>query len=980
MATRRKKAPRSASTVKLPPWGFATFTDLHVCEETLDRAMVVLERVGEVALEHNLKILCLGDFWDLRGALQVRHIEAVQSRFDKWLADGLEAVIIPGNHDQVSQSGLVHGVRLFEAYPNITVATEAIHWPERQIAFLPWREDPVEQSRLFEAVPEGWTIFAHAEAPGAIANSGKTMPGRYGTKRSFRAIYLGHFHKRQKLGDSTWYIGSPFEMNMGERGEPHGMAIIREASIEPEWIDWDDFPKHHRMIFGEQWDPAYVRPEDIVEVHAAPTELGTEEFAKAVAQLGANDVRALPLKNGKGAEAPQFAMSLEQGVETIVDENAEGLDIDERVVLKTLGRELLRESGADAIVPMSPFVSIKAVHIEDFCAVRGVLDFELPLGAALIRGPMGIGKTAIMDAITWCLFGATTPRKAGSHGASLRADEVINDEAPSCEVVVSVELQDGTRADIRRAKKRGSGAKVEISGVETGISDYQQQINHILGIDHDLWRTCVYLGQGAVGNFVTDADRRRKDLLSSAFGLQACPAAQTAARKRWKQLGVSVERLRIETASGARVIETLQATDFTQQIAEWEEAKTQELESIRRVGEEAKEAIEKCVPYIVAEEDWLKSKAQHEAHIQKLTKDLANAGPQAKAVELQRKLGGYQAERAIVVRDLSKARAELAQHNAGPGTCPTCGQPFDDRAKQQHVEDLERRVTSLQSEIQSFDVRISNTQMELENAGSSGNAHREGLQAEIAESRAALKKCEEGLNMLTRIKANKSNAEFRLHDARERYAKVEQKINPFLAKQAEQAEQIKTLSAKLRADEAELEKVQREQGRYSFWDQAFGPKGIPVLVLRTALHELETYANQFMARMLHGRVFCRLDMQGDDLKILFYERSPWTGQIEERRYEQLSGGQRRCVELAFNPFALSEMIFNRCGVRLSLLVVDELTTHLGQEEKPIVCDILRQIERDSVLVIDHDLTVQGSFDHVIDVSRGEQSLCLEVVS
>ena len=63
MATRRKKAPRSASTVKLPPWGFATFTDLHVCEETLDRAMVVLERVGEVALEHNLKILCLGDFW-----------------------------------------------------------------------------------------------------------------------------------------------------------------------------------------------------------------------------------------------------------------------------------------------------------------------------------------------------------------------------------------------------------------------------------------------------------------------------------------------------------------------------------------------------------------------------------------------------------------------------------------------------------------------------------------------------------------------------------------------------------------------------------------------------------------------------------------------------------------------------------------------------------------------------------------------------
>ena len=131
----------------------------------------------------------------------------------------------------------------------------------------------------------------------------------------------------------------------------------------------------------------------------------------------------------------------------------------------------------------------------------------------------------------------------------------------------------------------------------------------------------------------------------------------------------------------------------------------------------------------------------------------------------------------------------------------------------------------------------------------------------------------------------------------------------------------------------------------------------------------------FMGQLLAGKVYCQLTMEGDNLRVDFYETKD--GVVRERRYEQLSGGQRRCVELAFSPFALSEMVFARCGVRVPLLVIDELTTHMGAEEKPIVCEILRMLDRDTILVIDHDTAVQGEFDVVYEVTNNGKGVVIE---
>ncbi len=59
-------------------------------------------------------------------------------------------------------------------------------------------------------------------------------------------------------------------------------------------------------------------------------------------------------------------------------------------------------------------------------------------------------------------------------------------------------------------------------------------------------------------------------------------------------------------------------------------------------------------------------------------------------------------------------------------------------------------------------------------------------------------------------------------------------------------------------------------------------------------------------------------------------------------------------------------------MRVSLLLVDELTPHLSEREKARACSIIEQLGRATALVIDHDVSVQGHFDTKLLLQRDAQ--------
>ncbi len=346
---------------------------------------------------------------------------------------------------------------------------------------------------------------------------------------------------------------------------------------------------------------------------------------------------------------------------------------------------------------------------------------------------------------------------------------------------------------------------------------------------------------------------------------------------------------------------------------------------------------------------------------------------------MQRQYGALEGERKVIERDLALAQAEMQsaveQMNAGNVTCSKCGQIVPMNMTEQVISDLETKVQSKQNEIGSFQTRMMNIATELDQLNSGTSEDSTQAEAALVESREAISKCDDALPQFARIRANMGEAERLLEQAREDYRKKNTAINPFEKQAEDNATQIKELESRIESLSFDAGKMKDEQSSLQFWVDGFGAKGLPVLVLRTALYELEVSANRYLTRLLDGKVYCRLAMDGDDLLIQYFERD-MGGEIRERTYEKLSGGQRRCVELSFVPFAMSELIFNRCGVHISLLQIDELTTHLGQEQKRRVCEIIEGLDRDTVMVVDHDVAVQGYFDKVYELTRTETEATL----
>jgi DNA repair exonuclease SbcCD ATPase subunit len=982
-----RRGARSLDDIELPPWSILAFTDVHVAARTLGRVLDVLRLVREEALRRRVDwVVFVGDFWDARGVLNVRQLDAILDELHRWRDAQIRAVFIPGNHDQVSVNGRIHGIRFAEAFPNITVATERVLWPERKLAFLPWREDPSEQSALFDLPGDGWTIFAHAEVAGASTNHRHVAPGRVSLAQIHthaRACYVGHYHKRQLLGDRTWYIGSPFEHNFGEMGDPKGLALISSARTEPEWISLPGFPRHHRVTYGVPFDVSAIGPTDIVEAFLPREKIGSDDAARFVEAIPAGDVRPLPAREEEKTGAPAFALTLDQAIDAYVDdlalaaETGAGMDLVEGMTtdgLKGLARAILAElPEARAIVPMTPACEVLSVEADQFCALGGRVALDLEKrGLVLLKGKVGAGKTALSDAITWCLTGQTAPRKAGVNGSTFRGDEVIHDDAPACRVLTRLRLADGREVHVTREKKRGKGATVEIEGIDLpdGISDYNALLSRVTGLDYDLWRACVSLGQGAVGNFVTDADKRRKEVLSVAFGLTACPLAVDFVRKRIKPLRFQADKVRLDLTTMEARLEELRRVDYSAQLEAFEQRRDAAKEAARQTGEQAKATITSCEEHLATEAGWLARKTEHEAALEALVRQLAAVSGGTRASDLERELGGIQAERSMLERDLAKAQRDAAalqaKLEAGPVPCPTCGKPMEATHAEAHVAEKGHEAERIQRGIRTLDTKLTNIRVQLDASKRGSEGQREALEQQITASRQALATIGNGLSQFTRFRANLDEAKRRLGDARAAWEREDKAVNPFVAQQAQALERLMQIEQQITEQRAIGAQLGTQLAALEFWDEGFGPKGIPVLVLRTAIYEIETHANRFLGQLLAGRVLVQLAIDGDDLVIRFYEQK--AGRSIERRYEQLSGGQRRCVEMAFAPFALSELIFARCGVRVPLLIVDELTTHLGADEKPLVCELLRQLERDTVLVIDHDAAVQGEFDVVYELT------------
>lgn len=204
----------------------------------------------------------------------------------------------------------------------------------------------------------------------------------------------------------------------------------------------------------------------------------------------------------------------------------------------------------------------------DFAAFEGD-------GVYLIAGPTGAGKSSILDAIVFALYGSV-PRYEREQ--RVRSDLAGPEDPTSVELDVAIGdrvLRVRRSPDYERPKSRGTGtttqkataALLEREGdgwatVATSTREVGAEVHRLVGLSKDEFLQVILLAQGRFARFLHATSQDRKALLRRLFGTHRFDRLRAMLVEDAQEAGAAIEERSRERASHlARVAEELAALE-----------------------------------------------------------------------------------------------------------------------------------------------------------------------------------------------------------------------------------------------------------------------------------------------------------------------------------------------------------------------------------------------------------------------------------
>lgn len=185
--------------------------------------------------------------------------------------------------------------------------------------------------------------------------------------------------------------------------------------------------------------------------------------------------------------------------------------------------------------------------LEGFTAFRDrvEIDFSDAELFALV-GPTGSGKSSIVDAITFALYGSVPRLKKGrvepivslgAERARVRFDFSVGGRSYTAARVVH-----RTKTGATTAEARLEGGPIEI----VGASELTDAVERLLGLSYEHFTKCVVLPQGEFASFLLDGPKERQALLRELLDLGRFGRVRELAKQRATTSEANAEALRTQ--------------------------------------------------------------------------------------------------------------------------------------------------------------------------------------------------------------------------------------------------------------------------------------------------------------------------------------------------------------------------------------------------------------------------------------------------
>jgi len=346
------------------------------------------------------------------------------------------------------------------------------------------------------------------------------------------------------------------------------------------------------------------------------------------------------------------------------------------------------------------------LELQNFLAYRSPQPIVLEgIHLACLIGANGAGKSSLLDAITWAIWGKARTR---------RDNDLVHLGASDMHVQIDFNHEGHKYRVLRRRNKRGSSGtgRLDLFSYddvgkslndisESSITATQRRINDLLRLDYDTFVNSAFLQQGSADLFTTQQPAKRKQILSNILGLEAWALFEEAAKQKRD------EHQKVVSMMEGRL-----------SAIEEELAKEDGLKRDLKEAEAAHEAI----------------KAQRNA-AEKLLEDVAHApadlkNAQDKKADRARRRAEQQQEKETVQTKIERQTQQIAEYQQ------ILSSEADIEAGYQNLQDAREQSQALNDKLRqlsSIDEKISEQQNLLTQARTKLETERDELQSRISE-------------------------------------------------------------------------------------------------------------------------------------------------------------------------------------------------------------------------------------------------------
>ena len=600
----------------------------------------------------------------------------------------------------------------------------------------------------------------------------------------------------------------------------------------------------------------------------------------------------------------------------------------------------------------------------------------------------GAGKSSLVDALCWCLYGVT--------GRGVSGDAVINKKAKK-ECVVGVEVwTEGLNCYYiergRKSKRLGNNLIVQhviVDGNDVGsgceltkttVADTQALVNDLLGCSYEIFTSSIYAVQEKMPDLPALTDKNLKTLIEEAAGIDKLQKASVIAKENLNDKQNSLDVLNSKISSCGNEINSLK-TIIKNTETERDSWKTKAIAKRDQIKSEydaiALERDEKASLLLpVPELEKLEAEyRQIEAKLKEYGIEEANV--RRLKLNAQNKKSECITEKRLIDVAQNKIN-EIEQsiqniHNKVGTACKECGKVYKE-------EDLTDAVNALQKDKEERQKAIlksfENFKKLVEEAKTEAIKASEARRKLSSPTELTKRQLEVGnkINCNTERKTEVSRLSKMLGEKTKALVEIEAELagkNPFESMLTKLNDDLKSKDNHWATLASEAEMKQMEVYVAEEVNNLYGVKGIRAHILDTITPFLNERTAFYLNTLSDGEITATWQTLTKTAKGDFKEKFSIDVQSVKGAncFAGLSGGEKRKVRVA-TSMALQDLVASRAKKPIDLYIADEVDHALDASGLERMMSILEEKAKQfgTALVISHN-SLRDWIDNSIVVTK-----------